>query len=244
MKTVIIIPARYKSSRFPGKPLAEILGKSLIRRTWERCCLALPAPAVWVATDDERIAGHCRGFGAQVVMTRDDCLTGTDRVHDAAGQIEADLYLDVQGDEPLIEPADILAVKAFALAHPGSVVNAMTPITDEAEWRSPMIPKMLAAPDGRLLYMSRAPVPSNKEDAFQGAMRQVCVMAFDKQALDAFTSVTAKTPLEAIEDLELLRFLEMGIEVRMVRVSECSIAVDLPEDIAKVEAALDARGLA
>lgn len=241
MRIVTIIPARYRSSRFPGKPLAMIAGKSLIQRTWERCLLAMAKESIWVATDDERIESHCRGFDAQVVMTSPDCLTGTDRVHDAARQIEADIYINVQGDEPLMEPADILTVTEYAKAHPGAVVNAMAPIGDEADWRSPMIPKVLVAPDGRLLYMSRAPVPFNKDAKFISAMRQVCVMAFDRKALDAFAAVERKTPLEQIEDLELLRFLELGIDVRMVAVSACSIAVDMPDDVAKVEAVLRER---
>ncbi|MBI5162517.1 MAG: 3-deoxy-manno-octulosonate cytidylyltransferase [Magnetospirillum sp.] len=243
MKTVIVIPARFKSSRFPGKPLTMIAGKSLLRRTWERCTLAMPAAAIWIATDDERIAVHARDFGAQVVMTGADCLTGTDRVYEASLKIDADLFLDVQGDEPLIEAADILAVQAFAEAHPGAVVNGMAPILDEGDWYSRMIPKVVAAPDGRLLYMSRAPIPNNKADALVSAMRQVCVMAFDKASLAAFAGAAGKTPLEEIEDLEVLRFLEMGIDVRMVRVSAASIAVDLPDDVAKVEAALRVRGL-
>jgi 3-deoxy-manno-octulosonate cytidylyltransferase (CMP-KDO synthetase) len=238
MKSVVIIPARYASSRFPGKPLVDIRGKSLIRRTWERCRLVLADTDIFVATDDSRIAEHCVENGMQHIMTSSDCLTGTDRVKEASDQIDADIYLDVQGDEPLINPDDITAIMIVAENSPGAVINGMCKIEDEAEFRSPMIPKVLAAPDGRLLYMSRAPVPSNKSNEFRGAMRQVCVMAFDKNALDAFSSVKEKTPLEAIEDLEVLRFLEMGFDVKMVEVTSQSIAVDSPEDVIKVEAVL------
>jgi len=239
MKPVIIIPARYASSRFPGKPLVEIAGKSLIKRTWERCKLVLNEDDIYVATDDDRIKDHCVENSIQHVMTSSDCLTGTDRVKEASDQIDADIYLDVQGDEPLINPDDITAVMNTAKNAPGTIVNGMCKITNEAEFRNPMIPKVLAAPDGRLLYMSRAPVPSNKNREFHGAMRQVCVMAFDKNALRAFTSTKRKTPLEAVEDLEVLRFLEMGFDVKMVEVSSQSIAVDTPEDVAKVEAILN-----
>lgn len=242
MKAVIVIPARYKSSRFPGKPLVDIRGKSLIQRTWERCTLAMPEESIYVATDDKRIQDHCRERGIQTVMTGAECLTGTDRVHQAAEQIQADIYVNVQGDEPLIDPGDITAVLEEAKRHPGSIINAMCPITDEADFRSPMIPKVVTRLDGRLLYFSRAPIPTNKEHGFVGAMRQVCVNAYDKAALDAFVSVTSKTPLEAVEDLELNRFLELGYEVRMIRVSANSIAVDTPADVAKVEAVLIERG--
>jgi 3-deoxy-manno-octulosonate cytidylyltransferase (CMP-KDO synthetase) len=239
MKSVIVIPARYASSRFPGKPLVKINGKTLIRRTWERCCFVLDDKNVYVATDDQKIADHCAEHGMQYVITSANCLTGTDRVKEASDIINADIYLDVQGDEPLINPADIEAVLDSAIRSPGSVVNGMCKITNEDEFRSPMVPKVLATPDGKLLYMSRAPVPSNKSNEFYGAMRQVCVMAFDKKALQAFTSIGKKTPLEEIEDLEVLRFLELGIEVKMVEVSAQSIAVDCPEDVAKVEAVLN-----
>jgi len=240
---VIIIPARYKSSRLPGKPLVDIRGKSMIRRTWEQCTHVLPENKIYVATDDQRIVDHCAENGMQSVMTGEDCLTGTDRVYQAALQIDADIYINVQGDEPLMNPDDARAILKEAQRLPGSIVCGMCPITDRAEYLSPMIPKMLAAPDGRLLYMSRGRVPANKDGIFRGAMRQVCIYAYTRMALEAFTSVSEKTPLEEIEDLELLRFLEMGYEVRMIEVSDQSIAVDVLEDVAKVEAALDARGL-
>ena len=237
MKTVIIIPARYESSRFPGKPLIEIMGKSMILRTWEQCTRAHSPELIFVATDDERISEHCETHGIQVVMTT-DCQTGTDRVQQASEQIGADIYIDVQGDEPVIDPDDIRTILKAAEEHPNAVINGMCNITDEEEYRSRMVPKVIAAPDGRLLYMSRAPVPSNKSDSFAGAKRQVCVMSFPKSALDAFASVSGKTPMEEIEDLEVLRFLELGIPVYMVECSDTSIPIDRPEDVARVEARL------
>jgi 3-deoxy-manno-octulosonate cytidylyltransferase (CMP-KDO synthetase) len=115
MKTVIIIPARNASSRFPGKPLMDIKGKSLVRRTWGRCRLALEEKNIYVATDDSRIADHCAEQGILHIMTSADCLTGTDRVKEASDQINADIYLDVQGDEPLINPDDIVTVMQAAI---------------------------------------------------------------------------------------------------------------------------------
>lgn len=107
---VIIIPARFQSNRFPGKPLAIIAGREMILRVWGRCCLAVPACDIYVATDDERIRACCAAAGVQTIMTSSDCLTGTDRVYEASLQIKADVYLNVQGDEPLLDPHDILAV--------------------------------------------------------------------------------------------------------------------------------------
>ncbi|WP_208028131.1 3-deoxy-manno-octulosonate cytidylyltransferase [Rhabdothermincola sediminis] len=241
-RTVIVIPARYESSRFPGKPLALLDGTSLIQRTWQQCVAALGPDDVYVATDDDRIESHCRDFGAQVVLTPTTCPTGTDRVYAASEQIDAEAFVNVQGDEPLVDPADILAVIAASQAHPGEVVNAMCPIDDESTFRDPNVPKVVSAPDGRLLYMSRAAVPTGKDLGFRGAWRQVCVYAFPTPALKRYANHGGKTPVEQIEDIEILRFLELGIPVRMVAVSSASLAVDVPGDIARVEAELRRRG--
>ena len=238
MRTVIVIPARYRSSRFPGKPLVQIAGREMILRVWDRCCLALPSTDVYVATDDERIRAVCVAAGAQVLITPEDCLTGTDRVYHASLQVSADLYLNVQGDEPLLDPQDIHAVLTAAQQCPGEILNAMAPIRDEADFRSNTVPKVVARPDGRLLYMSRAPIPTNKQHGFVSAMKQVCIYGFTRDALVAFAARHEKTPLEAIEDIEILRFLELGFDVRMIEVSDSAIAVDVPEDVARVERAL------
>ena len=245
MKPVIVIPARYKSERLPGKPLIELLGVSMLRRTYAQCCKALPASAVYVATDDERIAGHCNEYGMQVVMTSGHCMTGTDRVAELANQIKADVYINVQGDEPVLPPDDILKIVAAAELHPGEIINGVCRINSDEEdlYRSRTIPKVVMRPDGRLLYMSRSPIPGNKQDHFRQGWRQVCIYAFPREPLQAFASKNAKTPLEDLEDIEVLRFLEMGYEVRMSETSQQSIAVDIPEDIGRAEAAIRERGL-
>ncbi len=237
MKPAIVIPARYKSSRFEGKPLTPIKGRAMIEWVWQRCVDALSEDQVYVATDDERIAAHCRDAGIAVVMTPSTCLTGTDRVYEASRQIDADLLINVQGDEPLLDPSDIQAVLAAAETHPGDIINAMCPITDETDFRSPSVPKVVARPDGRLMYMSRAAIPTGKDLGFHGAMKQVCIYAFPKESLADFASAGGKTPAEEVEDIEILRFLELGREVRMIEVSSSSIAVDFPDDVARVEAA-------
>lgn len=235
-----VIPARLASSRLPEKPLADIAGKPMVVRTWERTVAAAGDPeAVWVATDHERIAEACRAVGAQVVMTPETCLTGTDRLAAAAAAIDAAVYINVQGDEPLMPEEDIRRVAEAALAAPGQIVNGWCWIETEAEYRSRSVPKVVLREDGRLLYMSRAPVPGTKEDTFRFARRQVCVYAFPRAALAAFAAAPQKTPHESLEDIEILRFLEMGHEVVMIELSALSIAVDTPQDLDRVRALFD-----
>ncbi len=240
MRHVVVIPARYKSSRLPGKPLVRIAGREMILRTWDRCVQALPADDVWIATDHEQIAGVCRDEGAQVLMTPDDCLTGTDRVHRASLQIEADVYVNVQGDEPVIDPGDIVRMLEASRAAPERILNGVCAISDEADYRSATVPKVVARPDGRLLYMSRAPLPGSKDGAFRQARRQVCIYAFPRAALADFAAAAGKTSLEASEDIEILRFLERGHEVWLVEMSGRSHPVDVPADVERIEAILSA----
>ena len=167
-------------------------------------------------------------------MTSSACKTGTDRVAEVAKRYPASVYINVQGDEPMMNPEDILRVLEAALCEPDHIYNGMCPILSEEEFQSRSVPKILSAPDGRLLYATRSPAPGNKEGTFQGAYKQVCVYSFSRSCLEAFTAQQEKTPLEEIEDIEILRFLELGFEVRMVEVSQASIAVDHPEDVARV----------
>ena len=238
-KFVIIIPARFESSRFPGKPLIDLCGKSMIHRVWERCCLALPQNLVYVATDSLNISEHCEALGIQVIMTSSSCLTGTDRVYEASKKIKADIYINVQGDEPLIDPEDIKQVIALSDSNPDNIVNAMCPISNELDFVSSTVPKVVTRPDGRLLYMSRAAIPTNKKLEFISAKKQVCIYAFPKASLVDFSKVKNKTPLEEVEDIEILRFLELGYEVNMIEVSASSVAIDIPNDVARVEAILN-----
>ena len=238
MRQVVVIPARFESTRLPGKPLVMILGKSLIHRVWERCVAAVEASQVYVATDDERIGSHCHSFGAQVVMTPRECLTGTDRLYEANKILKADSVINVQGDEPLVDPKDIALIARKHLLNTSMILNGMGPLADEAEYRSPTVPKVVATPQGKLLYMSRGPIPSNKKFEFRGGFKQICVYGFSGSHLEAFGQSGTKTPLEEVEDIEILRFLEIGFDVQMVEVKSPAIAVDIPEDIPRIEAAL------
>lgn len=240
VKFVVIIPARMKSSRLPGKPLIDLEGKSLIERTWLQCCQAVDPSLIYVATDDVKIKSHCEEKGMQVVMTSTQCLTGTDRLAEVALKIEAEIYINVQGDEPLINPNDISVIISETDNYPGEIINGYASIKDEKQYFSQTIPKVVFRPDGRLLYMSRSPIPGNKVKEFNFSWRQICVYAFPKSALINFAKNKIKSVLEDEEDLEILRFLEMGYEVRMVPLSEESIAVDTPQDAEHVRKILRA----
>ena len=239
----VIIPARYESSRLPGKPLILLDGVPMIVRTWQRCVLACPAERVYVATDDERIRTVCNDWGIRVLMTSSSCLTGTDRVAECAAQLDADVFINVQGDEPLLNPNDLLEINAAASRFPADVLNGYCEIEGAGQFFSSSTPKVVLRPDGRLLYMSRAPIPGNKNKTFAKGLRQVCIYSFPRVALEAFAASPEKTPLEAIEDIEILRFLELGWEVRMLEMSQESIAVDNPQDVDRAERAIRERGL-
>jgi 3-deoxy-manno-octulosonate cytidylyltransferase (CMP-KDO synthetase) len=216
----------------------------MIVRTYRQCIKVVPAESVYVATDDERIKSICEASDIRVIMTSSDCLTGTDRVAEVARQIEVDTYINVQGDEPVFNPDDLHSLIEAAVANPQDVINGYTTIGDEVLFRSASIPKVVMRPDGRLLYMSRAPIPTNKKHGFIKGWRQVCAYAFPRNALEAFSSSKAKTELENIEDIEILRFLELGWEIRMVPMSDISVSVDNHEDIERAEAVILSLGLA
>jgi 3-deoxy-manno-octulosonate cytidylyltransferase (CMP-KDO synthetase) len=234
MKISIVIPARYESSRFPGKPLVQLRGKSMIQRVYEICSKTIGAENTYIATDDTRIKNHCNEKNMNCIMTPKSCLTGTDRVYQASLKIDSDILINVQGDEPLINPDDILAVIKEAKNNPNKIINAMGKIDSEEAFNSPTVPKVTADLNGRLLYMSRAGIPLSKKGQFVSASRQVCIYSFPKDALEKFYNYGRKTPLENIEDIEILRFLELGYEVKMVEVCGNSIAIDTKEDAEKV----------
>jgi 3-deoxy-manno-octulosonate cytidylyltransferase (CMP-KDO synthetase) len=231
---LVVIPARLASTRLPRKPLVSILGKTLIQRTCEQVEMAVSRENFLVATDSVEIFNHIEGLGYRAMITSERCLTGTDRVAEIAAATEYDYYINVQGDEPLINPEDIKKVIANIGEHPGEIINGYAVLLEEEEYRSRSIPKVVFRPDGRLLYMSRAPIPGSKVDDFQKAWRQICIYSFPKKLLNEFTATKNKSILEEVEDIEILRFLEMGYEIRMVQLSDVSIAVDNPEDIDKV----------
>ena len=230
---LVVIPARFASSRFPGKALADLGGKSVLLRCVEQVRKAVPNEVIIVATDDQRIATECERNGIQWEMTSTSCLTGTDRVAEVAQRHNAEWFVNVQGDEPFLDPTGLLslltAVSSADLA--AGVINAYSHISSEADFRSSTVPKVVVDQQNRLLYISRGAIPTGKSLEFSTAKRQIGMYAFRKSALKAFSERTAKTPLEHIEDIEILRFLELGITVRMIEVDSVGIAIDTPEDL-------------
>lgn len=234
MKYAVVIPARYQSSRFPGKPLIDLNGKSMIQHVWERCCIAVGQEFVYIATDSEKIEIVCTDFGAQVIMTSSNCMTGTDRLAEANKTLQAEFIVNVQGDEPLINPSDICKVIDTYKNTPDTIVNAMCKIESEEDFRSFTVPKVVVSKSNKLLYMSRSSIPLSKDNGFYFAYKQVCIYAFSKRHLEFFATHTAKTEIEQVEDIEILRFLENDITVQMIEVEASSIAIDVPGDVEKV----------
>lgn len=230
---LVVIPARYSSSRFPGKPLADLAGISVLRRCYEQVRKVMPVERIVVATDDDRIAAECRSHGMRHEMTSAACLTGTDRVAEVARRNDSDWYVNVQGDEPFLDPVGLKSMVTAIESAPDDccVLNAFAPISNEDDFRNSSIPKVVVTADGKLLYISRAAIPTTKSLGFASAKRQIGLYAFRADALQAFAQHGRKTPAEELEDIEILRFLELGYKVQMIEVAGNGIAIDTPEDL-------------
>ncbi|MFX1702580.1 3-deoxy-manno-octulosonate cytidylyltransferase (CMP-KDO synthetase) [Chitinophaga ginsengisegetis] len=240
MKIIGVIPARFRSSRFPGKPLVEILNKPMIIHVAEIVEKALGKQNTFIATDDEQIKSKVEEYGFQVVMTPSDCLTGTDRVWEVAKLIKADIYINVQGDEPMLNPDDIKQIAAVKAQYPDKIINGMFPIDLQEDPQNVNIPKVLANKNDDLVYMSRLAIPGIKEkgDQYPIYFKQVCIYAFNYKELEAFGNCKEKAEFEKYEDIEILRFFDLGIPIKMVRTSRTSLAVDIPDDVKRVEEAM------
>jgi 3-deoxy-manno-octulosonate cytidylyltransferase (CMP-KDO synthetase) len=240
-----IIPARYASTRFPGKPLAFIAGKPLIQHVVERCQQARSLTEVIVATDDERIRAVARKF-CRVEMTAADHPSGSDRIAEVAARCPCDAVINIQGDEPLIDPAVVDAV-AGALVQ-AEMSTAATPIQDPAEYENPNAVKVVVNAAGQALYFSRRTIPYLREAASRSVTEQLAAFPFLKHlGIYGYRRETLLklvrfpvSPLEAAEKLEQLRALENGVGIAVVRVAYDSVGVDAPEDVARVEQLLKA----
>ena len=248
MRILGIIPARYASTRFPGKPLHLIAGKPLVQYVVERCKLANSLNEVIVATDDSRIAEVARKF-CRVEMTSDRHPSGTDRIAEVVGRCECDAAVNIQGDEPLIDPGVIDAV-ARALAD-AAMSTAATPLRDPAEYDNPNVVKVVVNAAGRALYFSRRTIPFVRDAASRPVAEQLAAFPFLKhlglygyrrEALLKLVRFPVG-PLETAEKLEQLRALENGIDIAVVRVFYESVGVDAPEDVGRVEALLNVKSL-
>ena len=232
---LLVIPARYKSKRLPGKPLINLKGIPMIIRTYNQCKKAVHQSKILVATDDKKILNLCKKNNINVIMTSNSCLTGTDRVAEVARKIKKKFYINVQGDEPICNPSDIKKIIRTAMKYPNKVINGFTEIKDKKMFNSPHVPKVIFRKDGNLIYMSRAAIPSNKKKSFTKGWRQVCIYSFPYKSLKVFSNLKKKTTLERIEDLELNRFIEIGYEVKMIEMSNRSVPVDTRDDLKKVK---------
>jgi 3-deoxy-manno-octulosonate cytidylyltransferase (CMP-KDO synthetase) len=248
---VAIIPARFGATRLPGKPLADIHGKPLIQHVWERVAAARTPQRVLVATDDDRIAAAVRGFGGEVAMTSAAHATGTDRVAEAARALEADIVVNVQGDEPLLDPAGIDAVARALVDDPELPMATLSlPLRELDEMMSPSAVKVVTDAAGDALYFSRSPIPhvrtadgtlesAARESLARGLARlHVGLYAYRRAALLRFASLPAAR-LEEAEGLEQLRALHHRMRIRVVAVEGArTVAVDTPQDLERVRALL------
>lgn len=234
MKIIGVIPARYNSSRFEGKPLADIHGQPMIWWVYQQAIKVKEFEAVYVATDDERIKNVCDKLGINVIMTSDVHKTGTDRIGEVAQIINADLYVNIQGDEPMIEPETIIeAIKPFYHDKELQVSNLMTVIKDPVEVVNFTVPKVITNINGIGVYLTRSAAPYPKGIIDYNYYKQVCVYGFTPNALEFYCN-TPRGKVEAIEDIEILRFIENGYKVQFVEVVSDTVAVDTPNDLAKV----------
>jgi len=231
-----VIPARYKSSRFEGKPLVKINGIAMIKRTYLQAKKSPVLNDLVVATDSSEIYDFCSSEEIPVIMTSEDCLTGTDRVAEVSNQLEYKFYVNIQGDEPVIDPLAITQIVNEYKRHKDKyiVYNLYKYILDPIEINSKNIIKVVVNSIDELLYMSRLPIPFSTGSQSSMHKHQVPVYGFTKEALDIF-SAHKKTFNENFESIELLRFLDLGHKIKMLETKVSSISVDIPEDLKKIE---------
>jgi 3-deoxy-manno-octulosonate cytidylyltransferase (CMP-KDO synthetase) len=239
---VAIIPARFGSIRFPGKPLIEIQGKSLLQRTYENTKRCKDLNQIIIATDDQRIFQHVHDFGGQVVMTPEECATGTDRLafvlNNDTKLKNVDLIVNVQGDEPCIDPCIISALIKILLEDPTAVMStAVVKFDNEDEAMSPSEVKCVLSLDGTALYFSRTLIPGSKTPGFNKEKtyyKHLGIYAYRPDFLLKYTELP-QTPLQIAEDLEQLKVIEHGYKIKAIIVDSNSPGVNIPEDIKKIE---------
>jgi len=243
MGVTVVIPARYASTRFPGKPLADLCGKPMIQWVYERSSLCRSVGRVIVATDDNRIAQAVEAFGGNVVMTRGDHPTGTDRLAEVAQGLDDELIVNVQGDEPLIDPAMIQAAVTPLLADSSIPMGTLkTPLTSVEEFLNPNVVKVVTDQQGFALYFSRAPIPHPRDfnDDVEhrwpelATAKHIGLYVYRREFLLAYPQLKS-TPLETQECLEQLRALEHGYRIRVAETELVGQGVDTPEDLERVK---------
>jgi len=244
MNVVAVIPARYGASRFPGKPLAPIAGKPMIQHVFERTRQAQSVTRTIIATDDERILQAVAAFGGDALMTRPDHRSGTERMAEVAMHVTADVYVNVQGDEPLIDPASIdAAVEALVAEDTVNVSTICVPIHNPADIMDPNVVKVVVDFQGDALYFSRAPIPWVRDEKARvdaQHSKHLGLYVFRREALLEFPTLPPGQ-WERLEQLEQLRLLENGYKIRVVETTSDTVSVDVPGDVARVEELLQNR---
>jgi len=237
-KVLAVIPARHASVRFPGKPLATIAGRPMIQHVVERVRRAERVSRIVVATDEASIKSAVEAFGGEAMLTRHDNRTGTDRVAEVASHLPAEIYVNVQGDEPLIDPGTIDALVSAMLEDESVQVSTpCTLISQSGDIMDPNVVKVVRDFDGNALYFSRAPIPWVRDTAETVAAqhwKHLGLYAFRRDALIEFPTLPPGD-LERLEQLEQLRWLENGFRIRVVETSYDAVSVDVPADVARVE---------
>jgi 3-deoxy-manno-octulosonate cytidylyltransferase (CMP-KDO synthetase) len=237
-EVVIVIPARYSSTRLPGKPLVFLAGKPMIQRVYERAKMAAQATRVIVATDDERIVKAVESFGGEARMTRQDHRTGSERVAEVAAHEKGDVFVNVQGDEPLLDPVAVdTAVNALLEEPAAAIATVATPIKTPADIMDPNVVKTVLDFENNGLYFSRAPIPWVRDTSVKIQVRHLKhlgLYVFQREALLEYPTLP-QGELERIEQLEQLRWLENGWKIRVAEVEHDAVSVDVPEDVARVE---------
>jgi 3-deoxy-manno-octulosonate cytidylyltransferase (CMP-KDO synthetase) len=237
-KVVVVIPARFGSTRLPGKPLVSLNGQPMIQRVYDRAKSARRVDRVIVATDDDRILKAVTSFGGEARMTRPDHRTGTERVAEVAAHEAGEVFVNVQGDEPLLDPAAIdTAVAALLEESQATVATVATPIKIPSDIMDPNVVKVVLDFDDNALYFSRAPIPWVRDTGNSIQVRHLKhlgLYAFQRDALLEYPTFP-QGELERIEQLEQLRWLENGAKIRVAEVEHDAVSVDVPEDVARVE---------
>jgi 3-deoxy-D-manno-octulosonate cytidylyltransferase len=235
-----VIPARYESSRFPGKPLAIIAGKTMLQHVWERAARARTLSRLAIATDDDRIFREARRFGAEVCMTRGDHPSGSDRVAEVAAGGRAEVIVNIQGDEPLIDPEAVdAAVRGLLEVEAAPMGTLKKRIEDPAELSNPNVVKVVTDLEGNAIYFSRSAIPYVR-GGVAVHYKHVGLYVYRREFLLGYSSLT-RGPLEEAEKLEQLRALENGYKIRVVETGYESLGVDTPEDLRRVSALIETR---
>lgn len=239
MKIVGVIPARYKSSRFPGKPLADICGKPMIYWVHDRARQVERFDEIYVATEDERIVECCEGFGISSILTSPEHKNGTERVSELSKYIDADIYITIQGDEPLTEPHNInKIIDLMTLDESILCATLKTPYTNPVDVINGTTPKVVSNLMEDVMLFTRSPVPYPKSSIDYTIYKPIGIYGFRKKALELYPKLTIG-PIEKAEDIELLRFIENGYKVRIINTESDTVAVDTPKDLERIRMMID-----